>query len=316
MGFGHTHNNHHERSGPHSHSHFASHHGHSHAPADFGHAFLIGIILNTGFVVVEAAAGWMSGSMALIADAGHNLSDVLALIVAWVAAIAAKKPATERFTYGYKSSTILAALTNAALLLVAIGAILFETFQRIAEPTPVEGMTMVIVASIGIVINTITALLFLRGRQDDLNIHGAFLHMAADALVSLGVVVAGVAIIFTGQSWIDPAVSLIIVAVITWGTWRLAKDSLKMGLLAVPEGISQEAVRDYLAALPGVESVDDLHIWPMSTTETALSAHLVMPDGHPGDDFLAKINSVLEHEHRIGHSTIQIEQTEGCGGGC
>lgn len=299
----------------HSHSHDHGH-GHSHAPADFGNAFLIGIVLNTAFVVIEAVYGWISGSMALIADAGHNLSDVLALLLAWGASVAARRPASERFTYGYKSSTILAALANAGLLLVAIGAILFETLHRIAEPAPVAGETMVVVAGIGIVINAGTAALFMRG-QHDINIRGAFLHMAADALVSLGVVIAGVAIIMTGERWIDPAVSLAIVAVIAWGTWGLLKDSVAMSMLGVPKGISENEVRAYLSGLPGVEAVHDLHIWPMSTTETALTAHLVMPGGHPGDPFLLELAHALEHHHHIGHPTIQIETTRAnCGAGC
>ena len=299
----------------HSHSHDHGH-GHSHSPADFGNAFLIGIVLNTAFVAIEAVYGWISGSMALIADAGHNLSDVLALLLAWGASVAARRPASERFTYGYKSSTILAALANAGLLLVAIGAILFETLNRIAEPAPVAGETMVVVAGIGIVINAGTAALFMRG-QHDINIRGAFLHMAADALVSLGVVIAGVAIIMTGERWIDPAVSLAIVAVIAWGTWGLLKDSVAMSMLGVPKGISENEVRAYLSGLPGVEAVHDLHIWPMSTTETALTAHLVMPGGHPGDPFLLELAHELEHHHRIGHPTIQIETTRAnCGAGC
>jgi cobalt-zinc-cadmium efflux system protein len=299
----------------HSHSHDHGH-GHSHAPADFGNAFLIGIVLNTAFVAIEAVYGWISGSMALIADAGHNLSDVLALLLAWGASVAARRPASERFTYGYKSSTILAALANAGLLLVAIGAILFETLNRIAEPAPVAGETMVVVAGIGIVINAGTAALFMRG-QHDINIRGAFLHMAADALVSLGVVIAGLAIIMTGERWIDPAVSLAIVAVIAWGTWGLLKDSVAMSMLGVPKGISENKVRAYLSGLPGVEAVHDLHIWPMSTTETALTAHLVMPGGHPGDPFLLELARELEHHHRIGHPTIQIETTRAnCGAGC
>ncbi|QYJ07937.1 cation diffusion facilitator family transporter [Qipengyuania flava] len=300
----------------HTHSHGHGHgHGHSHAPADFGNAFLIGIILNTGFVIVEAVYGWISGSMALIADAGHNLSDVLALMLAWGASVAAKRPPSQRFTYGYKSSTILAALANAGLLLVAIGAILFETLHRIAEPAPVEGETMAIVAGIGIVINAGTAALFLRG-QHDINIRGAFLHMAADALVSLGVVIAGLAILWTGNAWIDPAVSLVIVAVIAWGTWGLLKDSIAMSMLAVPKGISETDVRTYLTGLPGVAAVHDLHIWPMSTTETALTAHLIMPEGHPGDALLREIQHALDHDHGIGHSTIQIEREHHCESGC
>ena len=301
----------------HSHDHAHGDAGHSHAPKDFGRAFLIGIVLNTGFVIVEALFGWWSGSMALIADAGHNLSDVLALLLAWGASVAARKPPTDRFTYGYKSSTILAALANAGLLLVAIGAIAYETFNRIAEPAPVQGMTMIIVAGIGIAINAGTAMMFMRGRDHDINIRGAYLHMAADALVSLGVVLAGVAILLTGAHWIDPAVSLVIVLVIAWGTWGLLKDSVTMSLLAVPKGISEAKVRGYLAGLDGVTAIHDLHIWPMSTTETALTAHLVMPGGHPGDAFLREIAEELEHHHRIGHTTIQVEMSrERCGAGC
>ena len=306
--------------GAHDHSGHSGHSGHSHAPADFGRAFLIGIILNTGFVVIEAVYGVLSGSMALIADAGHNLSDVLALLLAWGASVAAKKPPSSRFTYGFKSSTILAAMANAALLLVAIGAILFETLHRLTDPQPVQGMTVVIVAGIGIVINAFTAWMFMRGRKHDLNIRGAYLHMAADALVSLGVVLAGLAIIATGYIWIDPAVSLVIVAVIAWGTWGLAKDSVKMGLAAVPEGIDEADVRAFLSALDGVDLVHDLHIWPMSTTETALSAHLVMPAGHAdgeaADAFLAALARDLDHRFGIHHMTVQIEQGPHGAGSC
>jgi cobalt-zinc-cadmium efflux system protein len=297
----------------HSHDHGHGHgNGHSHAPADFGNAFAIGVVLNTAFVIIEASYGFWSGSMALVADAGHNLSDVLALLLAWGASILAKRAPSQRFTYGLKSSTILAAMANAGLLLVALGAILFETLSRLYDPTPVAGMTMVIVASIGIAVNAGTALLFMRGRKDDLNIRGAFLHMAADALVSVGVVIAGIAILITGALWIDPVTSLIIVAIIAWGTWGLLKDSVKMGLLAVPEGIEESAVRSYLAGLPGVAAVHDLHIWAMSTTETALTAHLVIPGGTAGDAFLSDISDHLAHDFRIGHSTIQIETTQDC----
>ena len=270
-------------------------------------------------MVVEAVYGWLSGSMALIADAGHNLSDVLALLLAWGANIAAKRAPSGRFTYGYKSSTILAALANAGLLLVAIGAITFETLHRLANPQPVEGLTVIAVASVGILINAGTALLFMRGQAHDLNIRGAYLHMAADALVSVGVVAAGIIMLFTGAWWIDPLTSLVIVAVIAFGTWRLLKDSVKMGLLGVPEGICERSVRELLASQTGVEAVHDLHIWPMSTTETALTAHLVMPGGHPGDAFLHHISQELAHHHRIDHATIQIEQSRDCaqhGTGC
>ena len=301
----------------HSHGHDHGHaHGHSHAPADFGRAFAIGIALNTAFVAVEAAFGYISGSMALVADAGHNLSDVLGLLIAWGAAAAAKRPPSPRFTYGLKSSTILAALANAALLMIAIGAILFETIDRLMNPVEPEGWTMIWVAGVGIVINTVTALLFVRRRKDDLNIRGAFLHMAADALVSVGVVIAGVAILLTGAVWLDPVTSLVILAVIGWGTWGLARDSLKLGLNAVPDGVDESAVRAALEREPGVAEVHDLHIWPMSTTETALTAHLVMPAGHPGDEFLARVAQRLSHDHQIGHTTLQIERTRDCKAGC
>ena len=310
MGAGHSHS--------HGHGHAHDHsHGHSHAPADFGRAFAIGVVLNTAFVIVEATYGFLSGSMALVADAGHNLSDVLGLLIAWGASIAAKKPPSARFTYGLKTSTILAALANAVLLLVAIGVILFETLHRFMDPVEPEGWTMIWVAGIGIVINTATALMFLRGRKHDINIRGAFLHMAADALVSVGVVIAGAAILLTGYVVIDPIVSLAIVAVIAWSTWGLLKDSVKMSLLAVPDGVDEDAVRGYLSGLEGVMAVHDLHIWPMSTTETALTAHLVMPDGHPGDGFLRDVAHALDHDHGIGHATVQIERDRQCEkGGC
>jgi cobalt-zinc-cadmium efflux system protein len=264
-------------------------------------------VLNLAFVVVEAGFGLWSGSMALVADAGHNLSDVASLLIAWGASVMVTRPASARFTYGYKASSILAALANAGLLLVALGAILFETIRRLFEPAPVEGWTMIAVAGVGIVINTATALMFVRGRKHDLNIRGAFMHMAADALVSLGVVVAGVLILLTGALWIDPVTSLIIVLVIGWGTWGLLKDSVKMGLLAVPDSIDEGAVRGSLSGLPGVAAVHDLHIWPMSTTETALTAHLVMPRGHPGDAFLHDIAHDLEERFGIVHATLQVE---------
>ena len=308
MGAGHTHGHRHGHDHGHSHEHGHGH-GHSHAPADFGRAFAIGVVLNTAFVIVEATYGFLSGSMALVADAGHNLFDVFGLLIAWGASIAVKRPATTRFTYGLKSSTILAAFANAILLLVAIGAILFETLHRFLDPVEPQGWTMIWVAGIGIVINTATALMFMRGRKDDLNIRGAFLHMAADALVSVGVVCAGIAILLTGEALIDPVVSLVIVAIIAWGTWGLLKDSVVMGLLAVPGDVDCDAVRAYLQGLPGVAAVHDLHIWPMSTTETALTAHLVMPDGHPGDAFLTELSRNLAEAHRIQHSTVQIERS-------
>lgn len=247
--------------------------------------------------------------MALIADAGHNLSDVFALLIAWGASVAAKKPPSGRFTYGLKSSTILAALANATLLAIAILFILFETVHRFLDPVEPQGWTMIWVAGIGIIINSITALMFMRGSKDDINIRGAYLHMAADALVSVGVVVAGGLILLTGFALLDPIVSLVIVGVIGWGTWGLLKDSVKMGLNAAPEQIDVESVREYLSGLEGVEAVHDLHIWPMSTTETALTVHLVMPGGHAGDDFLQEVSHYLEHEFSIEHTTVQIERS-------
>jgi cobalt-zinc-cadmium efflux system protein len=288
----------------HTHAHD---HGHVHAPADFGRAFAIGVLLNSAFVLVEAVFGVLSGSMALLADAGHNLSDVLGLLIAWGAAVMAARPANARFTYGYKASSMLAALANAGLLLIATGAILIETIDRLFEPEPVAGQTMIVVAGVGIFINGLTALLFARGRKSDINARGAFLHMAADTLVSLGVVVAGAVILATGLWWIDPAVSLVIVVVIGVGTWGLLKDSVKMALLAVPEGIDEGEVRAYLEGLRDVTAVHDLHIWAMSSTETALTAHLVIPGGHRGDAFLHEVTHELEHRFAIGHATVQVE---------
>lgn len=305
MGLAHSHDHSHEHGG-HGHGHGHGH-AHSHAPKDFGPAFAIGVALNTAFVVVEAGAGYLTGSMALIADAGHNLSDVLALLLAWGAAEAAKRPPRGRFTYGFKSSTILAAIANALLLAIAIGAILIETTHRLFEPGEPQGAVMVAVAGIGVAINALTALLFMRG-QEDLNIKGAYLHMAADALVSLGVVVAGLAIVWTGTALIDPLTSLAILAVIAWGTWGLARDSVKLGLLAAPERIDVEDVRAHLGSLEGVEAVHDLHVWPMSTTETALTAHLVMPGEAGSDAFLRDTARSLKKRFGIGHSTIQIER--------
>lgn len=291
--------------GHHDHDH------HSHGPADFGRAFAIGTVLNLGFVLVEGAAGFLTDSVALLADAGHNLSDVLGLLVAWGGAELAKRPVSKRFTYGLRGSSILAALTNSVLLLVAVGAIGWEAIQRFADPPAIQGDMVVIVAAIGIVVNLGTALLFARGRKGDINIRGAYLHMAADAAVSAGVVIGGGLILLTGAGWIDPAISLAIVVVILWSAWGLARESLTLVLQAVPEGIDAEAVEQALAELPGVARVHDLHIWPMSTTEAALTAHLVMPGGHPGDAFLIELQHRLAHDFRIDHTTVQIELGEG-----
>ncbi|KQM20980.1 cobalt transporter [Sphingomonas sp. Leaf24] len=309
--------NHHHDHGDHSghghHQHGSHGHlGHSHAPADFGRAFAIGTLLNIGFVLVEGAAGFWFDSMALLADAGHNLSDVLGLLIAWGGVELAKRPASRRFTYGLGASTILAALANALVLLIAVGAILLETIQRLGSPRPIDGWPVVWVALAGIVVNLATALLFARGRHGDVNIRGAYLHMAADAAVSAGVVIAGLAILWTGAGWIDPVVSLAVVAIILIGTWSLLSESLLLALQAVPRGIDAAAVEALLAGLPGVARVHDLHIWPMSTTETALTAHLVMPDGHPGDAFLTDLSERLEQAFGIGHATVQVETGDDC----
>ena len=276
-----------------------------------GRAFAIAVTLNGGFVIIEAAAGLFGGSMALLADAGHNLSDVLALLMAWGASRLAERPPSARFTYGLKSSSILAALANAALLWVALGAILIETLRRLAEPASVSGQLVMAVAAAGIVVNGLSALLFVGGNQNDLNLRAAFQHMLADAAVSAGVVIAALLITLTGLSWIDPVTSLAILAVIGVGSWSLLRDSVKLGLLAAPDQIDVHAVRGLLAGQPGVTAVHDLHVWPMSTTETALTAHIVIPAGHPGDDFLHALAQTLERRFTICHATIQIETAEG-----
>ena len=301
--------------GRHPHSDGAGHqhgagHLHAHAPKSFGFAFAVGAALNVVFVIVEAVFGFIGNSTALLADAGHNLSDVLGLLIAWGAVALSRRAPTTRYTYGLRSSSILAALFNAMFLLTAIGAIGWEAVQRFGRPEPVAGITVMIVAAVGIVINGLTAWMFASGRKSDINIRGAFLHMAADAAVSAGVVVAGAAILLTGLHWIDPAVSLAICGVIFLSTWGLLRDSVRMSLNAVPSGISPTKVRAYLEALPGVQQLHDLHIWPMSTTETALTCHLVISKGHPGDGFLMKTAHELQHQFAIGHTTIQIETNQ------
>lgn len=288
-------------------AHHPHNHSHPHRPANYHRAFAIGTALNIAFVFVEAGFGLFTQSLALLADAGHNLSDVLGLILAWGASLLALRPPTVRFTYGLRRSSILAALLNASILLLAMGAIAWEALQRLFNPNPVPGTTIIIVAAVGVVINTLTALLFLSGRHRDLNLRGAFLHMAADALVSLGVVLAGIAILMTNWLWFDPVVSLIIVAVIVAGTWQLLRDSLNLALDAVPEGIEPRAVLTYLQERPGVAQVHDFHIWAMSTTQAALTAHLVMPDGYPGDAFLSQTCRELHDHFGIEHPTLQVE---------
>ena len=290
-----------------AHNHSHAHHGHDHVPSNYNQAFALGIALNVGFVIVEAVYGVLAHSVALLADALHNLSDVLSLLLAWGASILTRKQPSRRYTYGLRRSSILVALLNAILLLLAMGGITWETLQRLSHPEPVAGGTVIGVAAVGIVINTITALMFLSGRKQDLNIQSAFLHMAADAMVSLGVVLAGIAIVATRWLWFDPVVSLIIVAVVVVSTWQLLKDSVNLALDAVPEGIEPLAVQTYLAQRPGVAYVHDLHIWAMSTTQTALTAHLVMPRGHPGDDFLVQTCRELHDHFGIEHATLQVE---------
>jgi cobalt-zinc-cadmium efflux system protein len=281
-------------------------HGHVHAPASFGKAFAIGITLNTALVVAEAIYGYLANSTALLADAGHNLSDVLGLVVAWAASIAARRAPSGRFTYGLRASTILAALANAVFLLVATGAIGWEAILRLREPEPVAGVTVMVVAGIGILINGFTALLFAGGRKADINLEGAYLHMAADAAVSLGVVVSAALIIWTGWLWLDPATSLVVCVTILWGTTGLLRGSLDMSMAAAPKGTDLVAIRTFLLARPGVSAIHDLHVWPISTTETALTCHLVMPDG-AGDAFLMETAQLLNASFSIGHATLQVE---------
>ena len=294
-------------------------HNHAHGPTDYSRAFAFGVALNVGFVIVEAAYGIMAGSLALLADAGHNLSDVLGLLLAWGATYLVRRKPTERRTYGWRKSSILVALINAVILLVALGGIAWEAIQRFSAPVPVAGKTIIFVALVGVVINTATALLFLSGRKSDLNIRGAFLHMVADAGVSAGVVIAGVAILFTGTLWIDPAISLIITVIILFGTWGLFRDAFNMTMDAVPRNIDPEAIRAYLSNLPGIIGAHDLHIWAMSTTETALTAHLVKPDPKDDDALIEKASRELKERFGINHITLQWERWQElnhCGGSC
>jgi cobalt-zinc-cadmium efflux system protein len=289
-------------------------HHHHHGPKDYGWAFAAGVAMNGAFVVVEAAFGFLTGSLALLADAGHNLSDALGLLLALVGTMLARRSPTMRRTYGLRRSTILAALANAMLLLVAVGGIAWEAARRLVHPAPPPGEAMIWVAAAGIVVNAVTAMFFFRGRHDDVNVRGAFLHLAADAAVSLGVVIAGVIVRQTGITWLDPAVSLMIVAAIFFSTWGLLRESLDLALDAVPKGIDPAAVYDFLAALPGVAEVHDLHIWGLSTTEAALTVHLVSPGGQIDDARLTAICRELHDRFHIEHATVQIER--GTNGEC
>ncbi|MBV1790377.1 cation diffusion facilitator family transporter [Marinobacterium sp. D7] len=290
-----------------AHQHHAGHH--HHAPADTqGRAFVIAIALNTAFVIGEFLFGFIANSTALMADAGHNLSDVLGLVLAWSALLLSRRAPSQRFTFGLRSSSILAALGNAMLLLLACGAIGWEAIGRFFDPPAVSGLTVTLVAGVGILVNGYSALLFMRGQKRDINVRGAWLHMAADTAVSLGVVISGAVIMATGWYWIDPLISLLIVVIILLGTLGLLRESVQLALNAVPTHIDPEAVRAFLQQQPGVSAVCDLHIWGMSTTESALTAHLVMPQGYPGDAAMSEMRQGLEARFSIAHSTLQIEQ--------
>ena len=297
----HDHDNHDDHAG---HGHAG--HAHDHAPASFDRAFAIGITVNILFVAIEAFYGWKVNSLALLADAGHNLGDVAGLVMAWGGALAGKLRPDARYTYGWKRASILAAFFNALLLLVAMGSLAWEAVGRLRAPEPMHGYTVMVVAAIGIVVNLGTALLFMRGRHDDMNIRGAYLHMASDALVSAGVVVVGALALWTGWAWLDPVASLVIAAVIVIGTWGLFRQSLRLMFDGVPEHIDPIAVRKALEGLPGVARVHDLHVWATGTTDVALTAHLVMPAGHPDDPFFETATTQLRERFKIGHVTLQV----------
>jgi cobalt-zinc-cadmium efflux system protein len=301
----------------HDHDHHADHkhtsgdgHSHTHAPKDFGPAFAIGTALNVGFVGVEVVYGLLSNSIALVADAGHNFGDVLGLLMAWIASVLARRAPSQTHTYGLRRGTILAALANAMLLLITVGAIAVEGVRRLLHPEEVAGVTVMVVASLGIAVNGLTAWLFASGHKGDINLRAAFLHMAYDALVSLGVVIAGGIILMTGWTRLDPLISLAVAGVILVGTWSLLRDSMGMAMDAVPTKVNLDAVSSFIRHQPGVAAIHDLHIWPISTTETALTCHCVMPGGHPGDEVLARLCHELQDRFGIVHSTIQIEVDE------
>ena len=289
-----------------SHAH-AHNHAHGHAPVDFSRAFAIGIVLNLGFVIAEVIYGLSAGSLALLADAGHNASDVLGLVLAWAAMWAGKRLPSRDFTYGWRRSSIMASLVNAVALLVAVGIIVAEAIQRFADPHPIATGTVMVVAGLGILVNGVTAWLFASGRKGDLNVRAAFLHMSADAAVSAGVVIAALVIHATGWEWLDPAVGIAVAIIITVGTWGVLREALRLSLDAVPAGVDFGKVEAYLAALPGVVAVHDMHIWSMSTTEVALTVHLGIPGAGPHDALLACIAHDLAHDHGIAHPTVQIE---------
>ena len=287
--------------------HSATGHGHHHNPNSYNRAFVVGLLLNTSFVLIEFIGGFLANSVALTADAGHNLSDVLGLILAWVASLVARRQPSSRKTYGWRKSSILAAFLNAVSLLLVTGGIAWEALERFFYPVDVQSNTIIWIAAIGIIINTGTALMFLSGRRNDINIKAAFFHMIADAMVSVGVVLAGIGILLTHWYWLDPAFSLIISVLIIVNTWELLKESFHLVVDGVPTKIDDRAVYTYLSEFPGVTQIHDLHIWGISTTETALTAHLVIPQGHPGDKFLSQICQELHNNFGIDHSTLQVE---------
>ncbi len=295
----------------HGHDHHHGHgHGHHHHVDPNGNvrAFMLAIVLNSVFVAIEFGYGFVANSTALMADAGHNLSDVLGLALAWGAAVLTRSEPTRRYTYGLRGSSILAALLNALLLMMACGAIGWEAVHRLSHPNPVAGLTVSVVAGIGIAVNGFSAWLFMAGSKDDLNMRAAYLHMAADAAISLGVMISGLAIYYTGWSWLDPVVSIAIVLLILVSTWSVLKEAMRLALAAVPANVDSARVQQYLLALPGVSAIHDVHIWAMSTTETAMTVHLVMPQGYPGDVFMDEVAQRLKLDFAIGHSTLQIEQ--------
>lgn len=302
----HSHGGNHSAHSHTGHAHAA--HAHAHAPAaGHGRAFALAVGLNVAIVVVQAIYGVIAHSTALLADAGHNLSDVLGLLLAWGAAWLATRRPSARYTFGYGSSSILASLTNAALLLFACGVIVAEAIGRLMNPAPVAALAVFVVATLGVVVNGFSAWLFMRGQKEDLNIRGAFLHMAADAGISAAVAISGLVILYTNWTWLDPVMSLLVVAVVVYGTWGLLRDSVRMALDAVPPGVELQPIRDYLTALPGVTDVHDLHVWALSTTGNALSAHLVMPAGHPGDESIDRIIITLRERFSMQHATLQVD---------
>ncbi|WP_159836753.1 cation diffusion facilitator family transporter [Burkholderia sp. 8Y] len=308
----HDHHDHHDHAAHEGHSHGPGGHHHHHAPqAGQGRTFALAVGLNVIIVVVQAVYGLLAHSTALLADAGHNLSDVLGLLLAWAAVWLGTRRPNARYTFGLGSSSILASLANAALLLLACGAIILEAIQRLLNPAPVAGLDVFIVAMVGLVVNGFSAWIFMRGSKEDLNVRGAFIHMAADAAISAAVAVSGLAILYTGWNWLDPVMSIIVVAVILYGTWGLGRDAMRLALAAVPPGVDTSRIQGYLSGLPGVRGVHDLHVWALSTTENALTVHLVMPQGHPGDAFMQGVVATLRRDHAMHHATVQVDVTDG-----